>query len=93
MMAGHVGVGSIIGLNNARVAKELGLDMILVSNGGLGSAFDQLELNRQVWKDGLMIDGCIGEWMDGCELGLDMILVSNGGLGSAFDQLTDGFVI
>jgi hypothetical protein len=45
---GHVGVGSIVGLSNARVAQELGLGMVLVANGGLGSAFDELELNRQV---------------------------------------------
>jgi len=45
---GHVGVGSIIGLSNARVAKELGVDMVLVANGGIGSCFDELELNRQV---------------------------------------------
>mmetsp|Transcript_42666 Transcript_42666/g.102900 ORF Transcript_42666/g.102900 Transcript_42666/m.102900 type:complete len:485 (-) Transcript_42666:80-1534(-) len=43
---GHVGVGSIVGMNNAKVASQLGADMILIANGGLGRAFDQLELNR-----------------------------------------------
>lgn len=43
---GHVGVGSIVGSGNARVAAELGADVVLVANGGLGSAFDELELNR-----------------------------------------------
>ncbi len=42
---GHIGVGSIIGLNNARVAQLLGLDMVLIAKGGLGSTFDELALN------------------------------------------------
>lgn len=43
---GHCAVGSIVGLNNAKVAGLIGADMVLVANGGLGSAFDELELNR-----------------------------------------------
>lgn len=43
---GHCAVGSIVGLNNAKVAKLLGADMVLIANGGLGKAFDELELNR-----------------------------------------------
>ncbi len=42
---GHVGVGSIVGLNNAQVARLLKTPMILVASGGLGSCFDQLALN------------------------------------------------
>jgi BioD-like phosphotransacetylase family protein len=43
---GHCAVGSIVGLNNAKIAQILGADVVLVANGGLGSAFDELELNR-----------------------------------------------
>jgi len=43
---GHCGVGSIVALNNAKVASILGADMVLVANGGIGSAIDELELNR-----------------------------------------------
>jgi len=43
---GHCGVGSIVNLNNAKVASLLGADMVLVANGGIGSAIDELELNR-----------------------------------------------
>lgn len=43
---GHCGVGSIIHLNNAEVAKELHLPIILISSGGLGSSFDDLMLNK-----------------------------------------------
>lgn len=42
---GHVGVGSIVDLNNAQVAKILGVSMILIAPGGLGSSFDELALN------------------------------------------------
>jgi dethiobiotin synthetase len=43
---GHCAVGSVVGVNNAKVASMMGADMVLVANGGLGSAFDELELNR-----------------------------------------------
>ncbi len=57
---GHVGVGSIIELNNARVASDLGLDVVLISTGGLGSAFDELILNIQMClKAGLRVRGII----------------------------------
>ncbi|MBI5274058.1 MAG: AAA family ATPase [Chlamydiales bacterium] len=45
---GHVGVGSIVGLNNAKVASLLNVQMILIVAGGLGSAFDSLALNKQM---------------------------------------------
>jgi dethiobiotin synthetase len=43
---GHCAVGSVVGVNNAQVASMVGADMVLIANGGLGSAFDELELNR-----------------------------------------------
>lgn len=42
---GHIGVGSIVNLNNAKVAAALGLDMVIIASGGLGSAHDELALN------------------------------------------------
>lgn len=42
---GHVGVGSIVGLNNAGVAKMLNLPILLIASGGLGSSIDELSLN------------------------------------------------
>lgn len=57
---GHVGVGSIINLNNARVAAEMGLDIVLVASGGLGSAFDELSLNIAMCKSyGVRVRGII----------------------------------
>lgn len=43
---GHVGVGSIANLSNAKVASFLGINVILIVSGGLGSAFDHLSLNK-----------------------------------------------
>lgn len=57
---GHCGVGSIVNLNNARVASILGLSMIVVVNGGLGSAFDDLALNRLACQEhGVRVKGVI----------------------------------
>jgi dethiobiotin synthetase len=57
---GHVGVGSVVELSNARVAAQLGAEMILVANGGIGSAFDELELNRVMCeKHGVPIKGVV----------------------------------
>lgn len=43
---GHTAVGSILGLNNATLATALGLPMVLVVNGGIGSSFDEFALNH-----------------------------------------------
>ncbi|MEM7174765.1 MAG: AAA family ATPase [Chlamydiota bacterium] len=43
---GHVGVGSIVNLSNAKVAALLGVPLILIASGGLGSSFDALCLNK-----------------------------------------------
>ncbi len=47
---GHSGVGSIIDFSNADVAAALGLEVILVSTGGVGAAFDQLALNYNLFQ-------------------------------------------
>ena len=43
---GHVGVGSIVNLNNAQVSSLLKLPIVIVASGGLGSTFDELSLNK-----------------------------------------------
>ena len=48
---GHVGVGAII-VRPMRTSQEgCDADVVLVANGGIGSAFDELEMNRAVLKD------------------------------------------
>jgi phosphate acetyltransferase len=57
---GHVGVGSIVNLNNATVAASLGLDIVMIAQAGLGSAFDELALNKALCDQlGLNIVGVI----------------------------------
>jgi phosphate acetyltransferase len=57
---GHVGVGSLLQLNNADVAALLGLEMILIAQGGIGSSFDELALNRALCEHkGVKIKGVI----------------------------------
>lgn len=57
---GHCGVGSIVGASNARVASITGAAMVLIANGGLGSCFDELELNRVLCEHhGVSIAGVI----------------------------------
>jgi len=57
---GHVGVGSIVNLNNASVAASLGLDVVIIAKGGLGSAFDELALNKELCdRLGVTISGVI----------------------------------
>lgn len=57
---GHVGVGSIVTLNNATIAALLGLEMVIIAKGGLGSTFDELALNKALCdKLGVPIAGVI----------------------------------
>lgn len=57
---GHVGVGSIVNLNNAKVAALLGLDVIIIASGGLGSAYDELALNIMMChSQGVKVKGVI----------------------------------
>lgn len=48
--AGHAGVGSIIGLNNARVAHLLKAPVIMVTGSGIGSVVDSLHLNLALFE-------------------------------------------
>jgi len=57
---GHIGVGSCVNANNAQVAAMVGADMVLVANGGVGSAFDDLDLNYNMCKsNGVRIAGVV----------------------------------
>ncbi|HEY5974406.1 MAG TPA: AAA family ATPase [Geobacteraceae bacterium] len=48
--AGHGGVGSVIGLNNARVAAMLEAPVIIVSDSGIGSVIDSVNLNLALYE-------------------------------------------
>ncbi len=57
---GHAGVGSVFNTSNAKVAKILDADVVLVVDGGIGSAIDKLELNRSYFiNNGVHVIGVI----------------------------------
>jgi BioD-like phosphotransacetylase family protein len=46
---GHAGVGSVFDASNSHVAKMLDAKVIIVTDGGIGSAIDELTLNKQLF--------------------------------------------
>jgi len=48
--AGHGGVGSVIGLNNARVAKLIDAPVLIVTESGIGRAIDAVNLNLALYQ-------------------------------------------
>ena len=49
--AGHGGVGSVIGLNNAQVAKLVGAPVLMVAGGGIGNVIDSVQLNLALYRE------------------------------------------
>ncbi|NQT32355.1 MAG: AAA family ATPase, partial [Candidatus Omnitrophica bacterium] len=57
---GHAGVGSVFDFSNAAVAKMLASKVILVSPGGIGSAIDEIMLNKAVFdRQGVKLAGVV----------------------------------
>jgi len=57
---GHAGVGSVIGLSNAAVARLLDANVILISSGGIGKPIDEVMLNKALFdKEGVNLAGVI----------------------------------
>ncbi len=48
--AGHGGVGSVVGMNNAQIAAELKAPVLLVTGGGIGNVIDAVELNLALYQ-------------------------------------------
>ena len=49
--AGHGGVGSVVGMNNAAVAALAEAPVLMVTGGGIGSVIDAVELNLALYKE------------------------------------------
>lgn len=47
--AGHGGVGSVVGLNNAEMARMLEAPVVMVAGGGIGSVVDSVSLNLALY--------------------------------------------
>ncbi len=57
---GHPGVGSVVGLSNARVAKLLNAGVIMIVEGGIGSTIDMLHMCTALFREeGVPIIGVI----------------------------------
>jgi BioD-like phosphotransacetylase family protein len=57
---GHAGVGSILGLSNAMVARTLDVPVVLVAKGGIGSSIDELVMNAALFRqEGARIVGVV----------------------------------
>jgi len=48
--AGHTGVGSVIGCSNARIARETGAAVLMVTGGGLGNVVDSALMNYALFQ-------------------------------------------
>ncbi|MDX2480418.1 MAG: AAA family ATPase [Desulfuromusa sp.] len=48
--AGHTGVGSVLGCNNARIAREIDASVLMVTGGGLGNVVDSAMMNNALFQ-------------------------------------------
>jgi len=48
--SGHGGVGSVIGINNAQIARALDAPVIMVASGGIGCVIDSVQLNLSLFQ-------------------------------------------
>ena len=57
---GHAGVGSVLGLSNAKVAKLLDASVVMVAPGGIGRPIDEVALNLELLrKEGVALAGVV----------------------------------
>jgi phosphate acetyltransferase len=62
---GHAGVGAVIGLSNAVVARMLGAPAVIVSEGGVGRPIDEIVLNAALFEShGVRVAGAIVNKVD-----------------------------
>ncbi len=48
--AGHTGVGTVFGCNNARIARETNSPVLMVTGGGLGNVVDSAQVNLALFQ-------------------------------------------
>ena len=48
--AGHSGVGSVLGLSNAKVASMIGAPVLMVTGGGVGHVIDDVHMNLALYE-------------------------------------------
>jgi BioD-like phosphotransacetylase family protein len=68
--SGHAGVGSIFDMSNAQAAKLFNAKAIIVSEGGIGRAVDEISMNKALFDKynveviGAILNKCLPEKMD-----------------------------
>ncbi|MDX2480741.1 MAG: AAA family ATPase [Desulfuromusa sp.] len=54
--SGHPGVGSVVNLSNARIAKLLGAKVLMITGGGIGNVIDNVYMNKALFdKEGVEV--------------------------------------
>ncbi|MEE4252435.1 MAG: AAA family ATPase [Desulfuromusa sp.] len=54
--SGHPGVGSVFNLSNARIAKILGAQILMITGGGIGNVIDNVHMNKALFdKEGVEV--------------------------------------
>ncbi len=62
---GHAGVGAVVGLSNAAVARLIGAPAVIVSEGGVGRPIDEIVLNASLFTaNGVPVAGAIVNKVD-----------------------------
>jgi hypothetical protein len=68
---GHAGVGSVFDLSNAEVARILGANVVIVSQGGIGRPIDEIAMNLSLFqKFGVKVIGAIINKVDPAKMDL-----------------------
>lgn len=81
---GHPGVGSVVNLSNADVAKILNAGVIMVVEAGIGKTIDSLELNLAIFERenvpllGVIINKCLPQKIDKVRHYVNMRLAEKG---------------
>ena len=73
---GHAGVGAVIGLSNAVVARMLGTPTVIISEGGVGRPIDEIVLNASLFAaHGVPVAGAIVNKVDlDAQPGIEQVL-------------------
>lgn len=67
---GHPGVGSVVGLSNARIAAMVNAGVVFIVEGGIGNSIDKLNMNLALFREeqvpviGVIVNKVIPEKMD-----------------------------
>lgn len=82
--AGHTGVGTLFGCNNARIARETDATVLMVTGGGLGNVVDSAQTNLALFQKeqakvkAILVNKIIAEKREQTLRYLDMAFITEG---------------